>query len=158
MWRAELDPLHAGVDQREFTEKRRQQGHSRKDTLRVLKRYSAREMFAIIRAALRSEQDLANAARPRGPTTLAGTTIGLYKTECIRPGSPFRKGPFHRLSDLEKATSTCIHWYNPMQQGVAGTEDPFERLLGGALIAQFGRRAKNGTERLPQVSVVIRTY
>ncbi len=90
--------------------------------------------------------------------TLAGTTIGLYKTEWIRPGSPFRKGPFHRLSDLEEATSAWIHWCNPMQQGVAGTEDPFEHLLGGALIDQFERRAENGSERLPQVSVVIRTY
>ena len=24
---------------------------------------------------------------------LAETTIGLYKTECTRPGSPFRNGP-----------------------------------------------------------------
>ena len=37
---------------REFADKRHQQGDSRKDTLRVLKRYIARETFAIIRAAL----------------------------------------------------------------------------------------------------------
>ena len=47
---------------REFAQRRRQQGDSRKDTLRVLKRYIARETFSIIRAALRSEQALADAA------------------------------------------------------------------------------------------------
>lgn len=47
---------------REFAERRRQHGDSRKDTLRVLKRYIARETFAIIRAALRSEQALTEAA------------------------------------------------------------------------------------------------
>ncbi len=47
---------------RDFAEKRRQQGDSRKDTLRVLKRYIARETFALIRAALRSEQSLTEAA------------------------------------------------------------------------------------------------
>ena len=43
---------------------------------------------------------------------LAETTIGLYKTECTRPGSPFRTGPFARLSDIEDATSAWVHWYN----------------------------------------------
>jgi len=43
---------------------------------------------------------------------LAETTIGLYKTECTRAGSPFRNGPFHRLSDIEQATSEWVHWYN----------------------------------------------
>jgi transposase InsO family protein len=43
---------------------------------------------------------------------LAETTIGLYKTECTRPGSPFRVGPFARLSDIEDATSAWVHWYN----------------------------------------------
>jgi len=47
---------------REFADRRRQQGDSRKDTLRVLKRYIARETFSIIRAALRDEQALAKAA------------------------------------------------------------------------------------------------
>lgn len=40
---------------REFAERRQQQGDSHKDTLRVLKRYIARETFTIIRAALRNE-------------------------------------------------------------------------------------------------------
>jgi putative transposase len=43
---------------------------------------------------------------------LAETTIGLYKTECTRPGSPFRAGPFKTLGDLEEATSAWVHWYN----------------------------------------------
>jgi transposase len=47
---------------REFAEKRRGTGDSRKDTLRVLKRYIARETFAIIRTALSTEQVLADVA------------------------------------------------------------------------------------------------
>jgi transposase len=47
---------------REFADQRHQQGASRKDTLRVLKRYIARETFSIIRAALTTEHALAKAA------------------------------------------------------------------------------------------------
>jgi putative transposase len=43
---------------------------------------------------------------------LAETTIGLYKTECVRAGSPFRRGPIRTLADLEQITSTWVHWYN----------------------------------------------
>jgi len=43
---------------------------------------------------------------------LAETTIGLYKHECIRPDSPFRRGPLDRLSDLEMITADWVHWYN----------------------------------------------
>jgi transposase InsO family protein len=43
---------------------------------------------------------------------LAETTIGLYKTECVRDGSPFRRGPIHTLVDLEEITSAWVHWYN----------------------------------------------
>lgn len=43
---------------------------------------------------------------------LAETTIGLYKTECIRAGSPFRRGPLTTLADLEEATSAWVCWYN----------------------------------------------
>jgi putative transposase len=42
---------------------------------------------------------------------LAETTIGLYKTECVREGSPFRKGPLGTLADLEDITSAWVHWY-----------------------------------------------
>jgi putative transposase len=41
---------------------------------------------------------------------LAETTIGLYKTECTRPGSPFHTG-LHTLTDLERATAAWVHWY-----------------------------------------------
>ena len=43
---------------------------------------------------------------------LAETTVGLYKTECTRPGSPFRAGPIRTLADLEEITSAWVHWYN----------------------------------------------
>ena len=43
---------------------------------------------------------------------LAETTIGLYKTECVRPRSPFRNGPLRTLADLEEITSAWAHWYN----------------------------------------------
>jgi putative transposase len=43
---------------------------------------------------------------------LAETTIGLYKTECTREGSPFRTGPIASLAGLEEATSAWVHWYN----------------------------------------------
>ncbi len=43
---------------------------------------------------------------------LCETTIGLYKTECIREGSPFRTGPIDTLADLENMTSAWVSWYN----------------------------------------------
>ena len=43
---------------------------------------------------------------------LCETTIGLYKTECVREGSPFRNGPIGTLADLENITSAWVHWYN----------------------------------------------
>ena len=43
---------------------------------------------------------------------LAETTIGLYKTECTRPGSPFNPTGFAALSELESATADWVDWYN----------------------------------------------
>jgi putative transposase len=43
---------------------------------------------------------------------LAETTMGLYKTECTRDGSPFRTGPIATLGDLEHITAAWVHWYN----------------------------------------------
>jgi putative transposase len=43
---------------------------------------------------------------------LAETTIGLYKSECARDGSPFRDGPIATLAGLEKITAAWVHWYN----------------------------------------------
>jgi putative transposase len=41
---------------------------------------------------------------------LAETTIGLYKAECTRDGSPFRDGPVATLANLEKITAAWVHW------------------------------------------------
>ena len=35
--------------------------------------------------------------------------IGLYKTECVRPG-PFHASPFKTLSDVEFATMAWVDW------------------------------------------------
>ena len=43
---------------------------------------------------------------------LAETTIGLYKTECTREGSPFRAGPLETLADVEEIICEWVHWYN----------------------------------------------
>jgi transposase InsO family protein len=43
---------------------------------------------------------------------LCETTIGLYKTECVRVGSPFRNGPLATLADVENITLAWVHWYN----------------------------------------------
>jgi putative transposase len=42
---------------------------------------------------------------------LMESIIGLYKTECVRPG-PFHTGPFKTLSDVEFATMAWVDWYN----------------------------------------------
>lgn len=43
---------------------------------------------------------------------LAETTIGLYKNECIRADSPFRRGPLRQLADVELITADYVAWYN----------------------------------------------
>ena len=43
---------------------------------------------------------------------LAETTIGLYKTECVRPGSPFRNDPIRTLADLEEIASAWVRSYD----------------------------------------------
>jgi putative transposase len=43
---------------------------------------------------------------------LAETTIGLYKTECVRIGSPFNPDGFSTLAQVETATAQWVHWYN----------------------------------------------
>jgi transposase InsO family protein len=47
----------------------------------------------------------------RSVNALMESIIGLYKTECVRPG-PFHTGPFKTLSDLEYATMAWVDWYN----------------------------------------------
>ena len=43
---------------------------------------------------------------------LAETTIGLYKNECIRADSPFRRGKLNTLGDVECITADYVAWYN----------------------------------------------
>jgi len=43
---------------------------------------------------------------------LAESTIGLFKNEAIRDGSPFRHGPLRTIDDVEWVTTGWIDWYN----------------------------------------------
>jgi putative transposase len=43
---------------------------------------------------------------------LAETTIGLYKNECVRVDSPFRRGPLRTVGDVELITADYVSWYN----------------------------------------------
>jgi len=43
---------------------------------------------------------------------LAETTIGLYKNECVRADSPFRRGPLRNLGNVEMITADYIGWFN----------------------------------------------
>lgn len=43
---------------------------------------------------------------------LAETTIGLYKNECARADSPFRRGPLRTLGDVELITTDYVAWHN----------------------------------------------
>lgn len=37
--------------------------------------------------------------------------IGLYKTECVRPG-PFHQGPLRIIAAVEYATMAWVDWWN----------------------------------------------
>ena len=41
----------------------------------------------------------------------SGSIIGLFKTECVRPGL-FHTGPVRTLDDVEHATLAWVYWYN----------------------------------------------
>jgi putative transposase len=43
---------------------------------------------------------------------LAETTIGLYKNECVRADSPFRRGPLRNVADVELTTADYVGWFN----------------------------------------------
>lgn len=43
---------------------------------------------------------------------LAESTIGLFKNEAIRDGSPFRSGPLRTIDDVEWVTAGWVDWYN----------------------------------------------
>ena len=44
--------------------------------------------------------------------SLAESTIGLFKNEAIRDGSPFRNGPLKTIDDVDWVTSGWVDWYN----------------------------------------------
>ncbi|MBK8460740.1 MAG: transposase [Micropruina sp.] len=43
--------------------------------------------------------------------SLMETTVGLYKTECIRTRI-FHDGPYKTITDVEYATAGWVSWYN----------------------------------------------
>jgi hypothetical protein len=45
-------------------------------------------------------------------TVRAESTIGLFKTEALAKGSPFRTSPLRSLDDVEYATMEWVDWYN----------------------------------------------
>ena len=45
---------------------------------------------------------------------LAGTTIGLYKTECMQ-----HDGPFRTVEELELATADWVAWFNSARLHIA---------------------------------------
>ena len=53
---------------------------------------------------------------------LAESTIGLYKTELIKP-----QGPWHNLSEVDVATAAWVDWYNNRRlHGACGYRPPTE--------------------------------
>jgi putative transposase len=75
---------------------------------------------------------------------LAETTVGLYKTECTRDGSPFRTGPIATLADLEECTSAWVHWYNNQRlMHRLGRRPPAE-----AEAAYYQQQASSGQDRV----------
>ena len=53
---------------------------------------------------------------------LAETTIGLYKNECVRADSPFRRGRLNTLGDVEYITADYVAWYNLSADSLARNE------------------------------------
>lgn len=43
---------------------------------------------------------------------LAESTIGRFKNEAIRAGSPFRSGPLRTIDDVEWVSAGWVDWYN----------------------------------------------
>jgi putative transposase len=53
---------------------------------------------------------------------LAESTIGLYKTELIKP-----RGPWHTISEVDVATAAWVDWYNNRRlHGACGGRPPVE--------------------------------
>ena len=53
---------------------------------------------------------------------LAESTIGIYKTELIKP-----RGPWHNKEEVEVATAAWVNWYNNRRlHGACGGRPPVE--------------------------------
>ena len=53
---------------------------------------------------------------------LAETTIGLYQNECIQTDSPFRRGKFNNLSDVEYLTPDYVAYTTSSASCTASAE------------------------------------
>jgi putative transposase len=60
----------------------------------------------------------------------AESTIGLYKSEAVNAGSPFRTGPLRTMTDMETLTMNYVDWYN---------DDRLHSLLGYQSPEEFER-------------------
>src|SRR5258707_188927 len=64
---------------------------------------------------------------------LAQTTIGLYKNECIRADSPFRRGPLRILADVELITVDYVAWFQPAAPHAPPRPSPTRRSRSSVL-------------------------
>ena len=69
------------------------------------------------------------------------TTIGLYKTECVREDSPFRTGPIRTLADLEDITSAWVSVVQRQQAHAPPRPTPTRRSRGRVLRSTPRRKA-----------------
>ena len=72
---------------------------------------------------------------------LAESTIGLYKTELIKPN-----GPWHNIGEVDVATQAWVDWYNNRRlHGACGGRPPteFEALYEAGRPDQSGRLRLN---------------
>jgi putative transposase len=100
--------FHDGLDYRARQGRRVQPGaihHSDAGTQYTAIRFAGQLAEANFRPSIGSVGDAYDNA-------LAETTIGLYKTECTPPGSPFNNDGFTTIGDIELATADWVHWYN----------------------------------------------
>ena len=96
-----------------YVARRTAEGKTKAEIIRCLKRLLAREIWALMRPLRETPQAPESALDGyRSINALAETTIGLYETEAVRTGSPFRRGPLNRLADVELLTAEWVHWYN----------------------------------------------
>ena len=72
---------------------------------------------------------------------LCETTIGLYKTECVREGSPFRAGPIRTLTDLENITSAWVSLVQRTQADAPPRPTPARGSRGRVLRSTARRKA-----------------